>query len=562
MSRGEPVRAQVTKGVHLGLRQLGLSPEVVAARRLASTMPETSGAYPDVLILSMRDWAVHVHLEAILGLALRLRGARVRHLTCGGALEICDRTNTWEAPPMPCRSCTRYVSDTLRAYGHTSVRLRDAASSEGDWPELDAMSFEELQAVTFRSIPLGRLVTIPVTWFLLAAPIEDDPLGRLTFRAFLRSARAIVERAEVALDSHPVDRVVMLNGTFLFEAIVWELCRQRAIPVVTYERGHILDSFLFALEEPAGLADLHEVWNAWRDVPLTADESRMLDEYLADRLVSRKASDSYWHDARFDVPPDRPAGRRAVMFTNLVWDSAVVGQDVAFLSIVDWIITTVDVFAGRPLDELVIRIHPAEEKLAGRESRVTMQATVTSRRPNLPANVRFVGSSDPLSSYALMDSADVGLVYSSTTGLELALAGKPVLVAARTHFRDKGFTVDASTPDEHLVALQAVLDDPSSFAPDVELARRYAYLFFYRAPVTNVGVHESIRGLASLVVRRASDLRRDVAPELNRVCRHILDASSFAPAPGTEPGGSSTSVPVRAPPQFRTSSTPRGRRLQ
>ena len=45
-------------------------------------------------------------------------------MTCGGGLEICDRANTWEAPPMPCRSCTRYVEDSIDAHGFDRVPLR------------------------------------------------------------------------------------------------------------------------------------------------------------------------------------------------------------------------------------------------------------------------------------------------------------------------------------------------------------------------------------------------------------------------------------------------------
>ena len=37
-----------------------------------------------------------------------------------------------------------------------------------------------------------------------------------------------------------------------------------------------------------------------------------------------------------------------------------------------------------------------------------------------------IGANDMTSSYPLMDAADVGLVYTSTTGMELALAGTPV----------------------------------------------------------------------------------------------------------------------------------------
>ena len=56
---------------------------------------------------------------------------------------------------------------------------------------------------------------------------------------------------------------------------------------------------------------------------------------------------------------------------------------------------------------------------------------------------------DPTSSYVFMDEADLGLVYTSTVGLELAARGVPVVVAAATHYRGRGFTVDPVNPDEY-----------------------------------------------------------------------------------------------------------------
>jgi lipid A disaccharide synthetase len=92
----------------------------------------------------------------------------------------------------------------------------------------------------------------------------------------------------------------------------------------------------------------------------------------------------------------------------------------------------------------VIRIHPAETKLSGRESREQMIEALAKRIPMFPANVTVIPPEENTSTYELMQEADIGLVYSSTTGLEMAMLGKPVVVAARTHYRGKGFTIDVS----------------------------------------------------------------------------------------------------------------------
>ena len=96
--------------MHLLLRQITLTPELRMARRIRKNMrrhlyeaESNQLSNERILIATMRDWAVHVHFEALLGHFLKIEGAEVHHLTCGGGLTVCDRVNTWEGPPMPNR---------------------------------------------------------------------------------------------------------------------------------------------------------------------------------------------------------------------------------------------------------------------------------------------------------------------------------------------------------------------------------------------------------------------------------------------------------------------------
>src|SRR5450755_2274002 len=180
------------KGVHWGLRWVAQAPEQRRARVLAAALDERPTEAPAgrVLFVTPRDWAAHVQWEAMLGHALRLRGAEVEYLTCGGDLEICDRANTWEAPPMPCRSCRHYVHTSLAAHGHVNEPMW-ASAPDTAWPEIDAIGLADLPDVEIDGLPLGRLAEIPVKWFLMRSDIEDDPVAALTYRRFLRSARVI-----------------------------------------------------------------------------------------------------------------------------------------------------------------------------------------------------------------------------------------------------------------------------------------------------------------------------------------------------------------------------------
>ena len=523
------------KGVHLALRQITMAPEQQQARVLAAQarerLPAPAPGAPVVAFLTPRDWAAHVQWEGMIAQALRLRGADVHFITCGGSLEICDRANTWEAPPMPCTTCTRYVEGSIDAHGFNRIAISSGWRSDDPlpWPEIDDVSAGDLSQVEDHGLPLGERVDIPVKWFLMAADLDDDPLAPITYRRFLRSARRIVAGLEAALDRIQPDVVVLCNGLFFFEAICWELCRRRGIDVVTYERGFIKETLVFRRNKAACLFDMDDIWQRFRDTPLTDVESSELEEYLQARTVGDKTIDRFWLHPRFEAPTRGRPGRLVALFTNLTWDSAVIGQELGFRSLGDWVITAVEAFCDRPDDELLIRVHPAELKLPGKQTREPIGELLHERFPQLPDNVRLVPADDPTSSYPIMDACDVGLVFTSTTGLELALRGTPVIVAGKTHYRGRGFTVDVSSREQFLEQLDRVLTETDPFLPDVELARRYAHLFFFKTPVTSPGVEEHILGLARITIDDLEELAPGRNDDLDRICDGILRGGDFAP---------------------------------
>lgn len=527
-SMARRTRVLGVKAVELGLRTISQAPEQRAARRLvASGVPQGHGG-PRVLFLTPRDWAAHVQYESVIAQALRVRGADVRFLRCGGGLEICDRSNTYEAPPMPCTTCDRYVGASIDAHSFPHDSLADRWMGEDDdpgvWPELDDMGAAELAHVMDGDVDLGALVDRPVKWFLCAADVEHDPLQLRTRRRFLRSARRILRSVERALDDHQPDIIVMLNGLFLFESIAWQACRARGIDVVTYERAFRKETLVFSRDAPAGYYGFDDAWSrVGRE--LSVAEADEIDAYLALRRGGG-AFDQHWApDA--GTPVAHGSGRLVVLFTNLTWDTAVLGRDCAFPSIQAWLEAAIAAFAQRPQHRLVIRIHPSEIHLPGKVSRDSLAEYVARQHPDLRPNIQVLGPDEPMSSYALMDACDAGLVYTSTTGLELASSGVPTIVAGATHYRGKGFTVDVDTPAAFEAALDRVLDDPKSLAPDVDAARRYAHFFFFRGPVPAPGVTEPVPGLARVTIRRLSELEPGRDAALDRICEGILEGAPF-----------------------------------
>jgi hypothetical protein len=128
-----------------------------------------------------------------------------------------------------------------------------------------------------------------------------------------------------------------------------------------------------------------------------------------------------------------------------------------------------------------VRVHPGELLGAGLPS----EQIVRQALPVVPPHVKLIAPDSRLNTYDLIDSAHLGLVYTSTAGLEMAMRGVPVITAGQTHYRGKGFTDDPASLTEYFDRLEQRLAEPVGRklpSGSVELAWRYAHRFFFEFP--------------------------------------------------------------------------------
>ena len=435
---------------------------------------------------------------------------------------------------MPCTSCTRYTSGSVTAHGHHHHSLRAAWEADaGDGlPEIDAVALADLERFEKGDLPLGALTAIPARWFLLNSHLADDPLAPATVRSFLRAGDLVARGMARILDEVRPDVVLLLNGLFFFEAIAWEVCRQRDIDVVTYERGFLPHTLEFRRDMPACRHDMGALWDEVADRALEPAEEERLDAYLDGRRDRPHAIYDFWAGASDEEPDRRPGARLIAAFSNVTWDSAVLGTQRAFASDPGLARRRGRSGPSAPRGRRRPAGPPRRDPPVGQADPGAGRGVPRAAPPRgLPANLLVIGSEDPRRSYPLMEACDVGLVLTSTTGLELALMGKPVVVAGTVHYRDRGFTLDPSSPEEFDKMVDRALDHAEELDADldVEAARRYAHALFFTWPMDFPHVTEPHPGLARIRPRRRSELADGVDPALDRICRGILEGGDFLP---------------------------------
>ena len=167
---------------------------------------------------------------------------------------------------------------------------------------------------------------------------------------------------------------------------------------------------------------------------------------------------------------------------NVLGDSLTLGRNVFAESMTEWMTRTVQFFADRPEVQLVIRVHPGETLVPKARS---MGQVARDALSNLPEHIHIIGATDKINTYDMIEIADLGLVYTTTVGVETAMNGRPVIACGNTHYRKRGFTIDPNSWDEYFAAIESVLADFEGHRLTEEqtaMAWNYGYRFFFEYP--------------------------------------------------------------------------------
>lgn len=351
--------------------------------------------------------------------------------------------------------------------------------------QVSSFSRAECDAFTYKDLPIGGYVRNPLIHYFRCAPTTESPKILEARRDFLAMGMVMADIFERAFERIKPTVVVLLNGSFLDSRLQLEMARRRNIRVVTFEAGFMLNALMIGINEPVISFPMAKYLpSAYADYHLSASQERQLDDYLKTRSLGKDCVFDYWGQPIFDQAKIRQELGLAtkvvpdILFTNLLWDSAMLDCDIAFANQSVWINDTISWYSQHPDRTLLIRIHPAEINPPHLASQDKMTDVIVKQWPQLPPNVIIIPPTSSISSYPLTALANLTLVYSSTAGLEAAIMGKPVAVVGQTHYRQQGFTLDVQKKAEYYDWL-AHPRLPNDRQTIITLARKYAYFFFF-----------------------------------------------------------------------------------
>lgn len=289
--------------------------------------------------------------------------------------------------------------------------------------------------------------------------------------------------------SEKPDVVIVPNGTIFELGICYRVSRFLKIPTITYEFSDQRNRFWIAQNSEIMRQDTNEIWKAKLEEKLTDEKL----EKVRSLMISRQKASLFENFSRLwqGIPTQGAEKTRnnlgldkrpiVLLPTNVLGDSLTLGRQVFTKSMAEWIERTVQYFVPRVDTQIIIRVHPGEIKSRG----LSIVEIIHRLLPELPEHIHLIKPEDKVNTYDLVEITDIGLVYTTTVGMEMAMSGIPTIVVGETHYRGRGFTFDPDSYVNYYKLLGSMLENPLEFRltqEKIDLAWKYAYHFFFDFP--------------------------------------------------------------------------------
>ncbi len=493
-----------------------------------------------VLFIHMHSSDYLLALEGVLVNRLRLEGVEPAYLSCS-SLPLCNNRRYFTAPDHSelCAQCNQRNHNNAIILG---CDLKEVGEFESDnirylaHQATESLSLEQCLDFTWEGVPLGKLCAVSTSRFLCREARNITTASDLWyFRRFLESGIILADSLRRALLFLKPTVIVQNSGRFFWYAIADHLARENKIGVVSYEGdGGFGRTWMFRSKVPVSSLEIGEIWSAERDLRLTDGENEKLEKLIHDRRTGAMIK-GFCDKGVFAFEPSLPpqlasiSGPIIALFTNLTFDSQVSERHTIFNGVVDWLIYTIQNVSSSDAT-FVIRIHPAEaHEHEGEYSRERIMDELRDKGIRIPKNVVLIPPGEKINSYVLAERAQLSVVYTSTIGLELLIAGHQVVVCGLAHYSNKGFGINPTSKEEYISKIIGVKEKIVPSIKEIELAKSYGYTFWFKAvkPLQAFTTQGRFQ-VDQLLFDRPSKISRGTNVSLDEVIDMILLESKVA----------------------------------
>lgn len=451
---------------------------------------------------------VHAFPEAIVADCLKDE-VNVKFVGCGGILKnfcVCYSGTDYNANGKHdhiCNSCKNNFKSLRSKFQQHYVRLEDYLtdlSLNGSKKLAQSLEVHELVDFSIDRVQIGRMALYE--FFLhhkLRSPTIPEPLHE-KFRGQFLNSLLVYHSYKNIFKYHKPKKVVCYNTLYSVNRVVTKLSEDSGAKVISLHAGASLKKRYEKIVLSSGtngsfFVNQHKLVEASRRTPCTRLQVETVFQHMA-QLFQAKSPWVYSAPRSQDISIRRltdqlniASGQKILVAALRSADERLAAEvsgidifkcDPIFEDTLSWLNWLIDLARRRPDFSIVARMHPREfpNKREGvlAESVAAVLDLKTSQL--VPDNFFINIPSDNISIYDLFKITDCFLNSTSTTGLEAAICGIPVVGYNDVLFSyDPSIQSTASSIQQYEDLIQAALLEGWSSSNTISAVRWLRYLF-------------------------------------------------------------------------------------
>lgn len=373
-------------------------------------------------------------------------GHEVYVLFCGKSLDACF-TNM-NGDKKNCTFCTanyKFYDKINISFKIRMISLKDYVteliSENSRNQKFLYKNISDVKKIKYKNVNIGlACLSSYVSFTRNLNPLFDEKF-MLYFDNLLRNSSLQVDIIETVIEKFNPDYIYGYNGRFLDSRPVWEVAKNKNIPFVLLEAQYTFsfcNKIMFHNDTPHSIKSVNTnlIQKIWDTTDIDLEEKKDLaSQFYERRKNALPAGDKiYAKNQKIGLIPEDwdSTKKNIVIFTSSEDEFVSVGDEYdkysMFSSQIEGIQEIVKHFLTDPQIRFYLRIHP---NLMNVEYYYHKKLYELVKYTNL----KIIEPQSQISSYSLIDSSDIVIVFGSTIGIEATYWGKPtILLSGATYY--------------------------------------------------------------------------------------------------------------------------------
>lgn len=158
-------------------------------------------------------------------------------------------------------------------------------------------------------------------------------------------------------------------------------------------------------------------------------------------------------------------------------------KNLIFKNYIDWLNKTIDKLINKKNIKIIVRCHPFpynpnKDVINYQSSDETSLTILKKNKFYNHKNLKIIGPFEKINTYDLLKLTDLGIVYTSLTGLEMAMIGKKPIVCTNTSYSNEKYIFKPKNQKEYFRNIDSLLKKKNIISNDNVLRAKIFYYYF------------------------------------------------------------------------------------